>query len=642
MVLAGLLGLSAVPASAATARSVSVKVSTTTPLTSASVTVSGTLTKSPKGTVVKVERKSGSRWVLVKSTRTTTSKGAYTTSIKAPATVAVYPYRTTVAKTSKLKAATSKTVLVEVLRRGTYARPTITTSSLPVTSRGSTYPVELKASEAGTWRLVNGTTLPRGLTMSSNGKLTGTVTAPTGDTVFTVRFSSSTSGRSANATLRIEVKPYIATKALPVAAADQPYSYALRTNGTISGTWSFLGGLPSGMSLDGATLHGTPAAGSSSTLFLTFTPTSSSYAPASTNLPFVVEGAMPSTASATTVDAGSQFACRVKSEDSSLWCWGYNLSGNLGLGEYGSADAVQTTPQAVLPGTTWRSVSTGGFFTACGIKTDASAWCWGQNGSGQVGDGTGFGADSPRRVASNGKTWSSIAAGTDHACAITELGALWCWGSNGVGALGVTTPTDAASTPVRVDTSTWKTVTASNGRTCGIKTDDTLWCWGQGQRTPAQVDAAGWSTVALGYSATCGIRTDGTLWCWGSNRSGQLGLGTTTSATAPTQVGTATTWRSVSSDGGSSGAATCGTQTDGSGWCWGAGESGQLGDGAARSSLVPVRVDATFTWSSISVGDEFACGVKNDGTQRCWGAGGTGQLGAGDLVQQSDVPVSVT
>ncbi|RYJ04738.1 MAG: hypothetical protein EON52_15230 [Actinomycetales bacterium] len=379
------------------------------------------------------------------------------------------------------------------------------------------------------------------------------------------------------------MKDYIATKTLPVAAAGQPYSFVLRTNGNVAGTWTSLGGLPGGISLDGARLSGTPQAGTSTTLFLTFTPRQP-YAAADTRLVYTVEGTMPSTRSSTVVDAGSQFACRVKSEDASLWCWGYNLSGNLGIGDYSPMDAVQPTPQKV-PGA-WRTVATGGFFGACGLRTDDSLWCWGQSNQGQIGDGSLVGANSPRQVTSGGKTWSSVAVGYSHACATTKPGALWCWGDNSSGALGLPAAGNGSSTPVLVDQSTWTAVSAGNNQTCGVKTDGSLWCWGQGDRTPVKVDSATWSDVTIGLGSICGVRTDGTLWCWGSNRSGQLGNGT------------------------------------------------------AQSSLLPVRIDPTSTWSSVAVGDAFVCGVKNDGTQRCWGSGDSGQLGAG-APRRSDVPITV-
>lgn len=112
--------------------------------------------------------------------------------------------------------------------------------------------------------------------------------------------------------------------------------------------------------------------------------------------------------------------------------------------------------------------------------------------------------------------------------------------------------------------------------------------------SPVQVVGTGWSRIATGGSFTCGVKLDGTLWCWGLNNFGQLGGADKATSVLPLQVGTGTTWREVSA----SWQHACATQTDGSAWCWGQNQRGQLGAGntSARSSA-PVRVVGDQQWT---------------------------------------------
>jgi alpha-tubulin suppressor-like RCC1 family protein len=112
--------------------------------------------------------------------------------------------------------------------------------------------------------------------------------------------------------------------------------------------------------------------------------------------------------------------------------------------------------------------------------------------------------------------------------------------------------------PGQVGSHTWKSVVAGTYHTCGVRSDDTLWCWGGGgdvlglgevsvAYVPTQVGTDTWKMVDTTTTHTCGVRSDNTLWCWGWNHAGQLGQGATEpgSSGVPLQVGTLTTWTSV-------------------------------------------------------------------------------------------------
>src|SRR5450759_3921203 len=174
-----------------------------------------------------------------------------------------------------------------------------------------------------------------------------------------------------------------------------------------------------------------------------------------------------------------------------------------------------------------------GYFTGpVASPVKYTAWAWGYNEYGQLGDGTTTSRSTVGQVGTDTR-WASISAGGWHTVAVKTDGTLWAWGYNGYGRLGDGTTTDR-SAPVQVGT-------------------DTHW---------AHVSAGGWHTVA--------VKTDGTLWAWGLNGNGELGDGTTTSRSTPVQVGTDTHWASVAVGSEH----TVAVKTDGTLWAWGANSYG--------------------------------------------------------------------
>jgi hypothetical protein len=174
------------------------------------------------------------------------------------------------------------------------------------------------------------------------------------------------------------------------------------------------------------------------------------------------------------------------------------------------------------------SVALGSYHT-CAIKQDSSLWCWGANWSGQLGDGTDTNRYTPVQIMSSGV--SSVALGSYHTCAVKTDGSLWCWGNNWSGQVGDGT-TQQRVYPVLVANNV---LTASLGErhTCAIKQDRSLWCWGANWYGQVGV-GSGFSvlspnevmqdvlTASAGYYHTCAIKIDGTLWCWGWNYYGQV------------------------------------------------------------------------------------------------------------------------
>src|SRR5690554_560603 len=152
-----------------------------------------------------------------------------------------------------------------------------------------------------------------------------------------------------------------------------------------------------------------------------------------------------------------------------------------------------------------------------------------------------------------------------------------------------------------------------------------------------EVVAPVWEELSVGSAHSCGILADGSLWCWGSNNDGQLGYGgSETSSAEPQRVHGE--WQTVSAGAEHS----CGIQVDGSLWCWGQQEYGRLGDGGSARLAVPspVQVGSDTSWEEVSVGGEQSCGRQGDDLY-CWGFNTNGQLGVvapeSSVVQPSPV-----
>jgi alpha-tubulin suppressor-like RCC1 family protein len=184
-------------------------------------------------------------------------------------------------------------------------------------------------------------------------------------------------------------------------------------------------------------------------------------------------------------------------------------------------------------------------FHGCGVRRDTSLWCWGFNTSGELGLGDTIDRSKPEQSGCPADSdcltgWTAVAAGDFHTCALRDGGELWCWGGGANGQLGTGVIDNGVSHPTRVEMAGWRTITGGGSHTCGIQEDGTLWCWGQNSRgqlgvgdverraVPTQVQVAGsgsWAEVSLGISHSCAIRSDSSLWCWGEDTDGQLGQG---------------------------------------------------------------------------------------------------------------------
>jgi alpha-tubulin suppressor-like RCC1 family protein len=265
--------------------------------------------------------------------------------------------------------------------------------------------------------------------------------------------------------------------------------------------------------------------------------------------------------------AGGGFHTMATKTDGSLWAWGSNNTGNLDSGQLGLGDRIdRSSPVQVGSLYTWNKVACGGSNYTMAIKTDGSLWAWGSNDRGQLGLGNVSGTLSPVQVGSL-LTWKDVSCGERHTMAIKTDGSLWAWGNNQgyapnfYGQLGLGDTTHRSS-PVQVGSLLdWKNVSCGAYHTIATKTDGSLWAWGGndfGQLGLGDINVSRSSPVQVGSlltwkDARCSsfnniaIKTDGSLWGWGNNgSSGELGLGITDYAKySPVQVGSLKNWNSL-------------------------------------------------------------------------------------------------
>jgi len=341
-------------------------------------------------------------------------------------------------------------------------------------------------------------------------------------------------------------------------------------------------------------------------------------------------------------------ACGIK-VDNTLWCWGRNERGQVGDG----TAVNKLVPTQVSGGGTWKNVFINRYSGTCGIKLDDTLWCWGNNSIGQVGDGTQVHKYVPTQV-SGGGTWKNVSAdGFESVCGIKSDDTLWCWGNNSIGQVGDGTFTNKF-VPTQVSGGgAWKNVSTGRTSACGIKSNDTLWCWGANwygqvgdgttvhKYVPTQVSGGGtWKNVSVNnFEGVCGIKSNDTLWCWGENSYGSVGDGTQVNKLFPTQVSGGGVWKNILANRKSY-HGSCGIKSDDTLWCWGVNWFGRIGDGTQVDKLSPIQVNGGGTWKNVSVNDGGVCGIKSDDKLWCWGNNLEGQLGDGTTTYRT-VPTMV-
>jgi alpha-tubulin suppressor-like RCC1 family protein len=280
----------------------------------------------------------------------------------------------------------------------------------------------------------------------------------------------------------------------------------------------------------------------------------------------------------------------------------------------------------------------------CASTNSAELYCWGANIGGRP---TLVGGSTPRltNIVTNGGV----------ACGLAQDGQAWCWGGNQIGEFGLGSTSTGSTIPVPSAGSirfTEITIGQQGSHVCGVATDSVGYCWGgnesgqlgigtKSSAVPTPISVAGgfrWKHIAAEEFHTCGITTTGLTMCWGGNTYGQLGDGTQVERLTPVAVNTPVPLTSV--DVGV--LHSCGLAADGRAFCWGRGDFGYLGDGHSRSvSTTPVKVESQVPFMELSAGWNHSCARDGQGAVYCWGVNDGTFLGTGSTAVAEWLPAPV-
>jgi len=329
--------------------------------------------------------------------------------------------------------------------------------------------------------------------------------------------------------------------------------------------------------------------------------------------------------------------------------------------------------------------------STCAILYNNMLKCWGQNYFGQLGlDNTDARGDAPNEMGANLPVVNigpvAKVAVTYHVCAILLSGAIKCWGLNGFGQLGLGNtvnqgemPNQMSNLPVVSLIGKYTAIAVGPVYSCALRDDGALYCWGvnaQGQLGLGDTNPRGDNpmemgnnlpavdlgtnkkvmAVTLGGTHTCALLDDGAVKCWGDNVDGQLGVGLDKTynigdafgemgnALKSVDLGIGKVVKAISAGSGH----TCALMAEGSVKCWGNNSVGQLGIGNTLNrgnnvdemgdNLPAVDLGDGKIAIAISTGDFHTCALLNDSTTKCWGGNDEGQLGLGDNKNRGDEP----
>lgn len=354
------------------------------------------------------------------------------------------------------------------------------------------------------------------------------------------------------------------------------------------------------------------------------------------------------------VTGGIYHMCAL-SADGTVLCWGTNFYGQLGDGS--GVDRTVPVVTRFLSGYAI-DVAAGQQHT-CAVTKGGQVMCWGLNYWGQVGDGSQVDRHSPVGVLGMASGYQKVAAGRHFSCALSVTGAVKCWGANDRFQLGDGTTTQHL-TPVAVSGlgSGVTAIAAGDDHACALTSGGVVKCWGSismfykdyptspdyhvatwQSATPTTIPGlpGGITAIAAGGGNGCGITSGGGLKCWGDNYQGTLGIGSTfdvSTLAAVDVVGLGSGTQAVAIHGYT----VCAIVPGGAVRCWG---YGAIGNGANDLQPTPVEVTGLSSGvSTIGVGS-VACAVIAGGALQCWGNTTTGALGTGQAVAEALTPTPV-
>ena len=313
------------------------------------------------------------------------------------------------------------------------------------------------------------------------------------------------------------------------------------------------------------------------------------------------------------IAAGDKHTCAI-SLNNSIWCWGDNTYSQLGSSTFSGDFSLVPIQASALPGSRIAKRIVAGTNHTCVLATDGTVWCWGQNGNGNLGDGTFLIRGIPVQ-ALLGRTAVMVSAGGSTTCASLSDDSLKCWGKGNSGQIGNNATLLSNATPVYTSL------------------------------VPASLSVPGSFTVGhleIGSAHSCAISVLGAALCWGDVADGRLGITQEPNVLIPTARASL---GSTASEVAAGGAHTCALLTNGSVTCFGYNDTGQLGQTPtqpASSNATPIVVTLTATATHLSAGKQFTCALLSTAVVHCFGDNASGQLGSDSFGAARETPGAVS
>lgn len=360
----------------------------------------------------------------------------------------------------------------------------------------------------------------------------------------------------------------------------------------------------------------------------------------------------------TAIAAGYFHSCAIDSIGET-YCWGSNRDNQLGSTEpteYCGASRC-SGPPVRLAGAQRFTQLVAGRRHSCGLTAVGSAWCWGYGRDGQLGDGSGTTSPVPVRVA-GGLVFTTLAANatSTSTCGLTASGEAWCWGDNRSSSLGNGSDTGPALVPVQVMSGvSFISISISQTTACGVSTEGDAYCWGDNRHGQLGAGSAGidggppganapvavqgghkFTQVATDGLHSCAVQQTGAVYCWGlhsrmsaaiSRSPRHYGIYTSLPARvgppgSPWVSSTGSPWTAIGVGHGQ----TCALAANGELDCW-----GQLLESPSKSATVtagrPIRIGGDHTYIAFASGGHHDCAIDANGFAYCWGSNNQGQLG---------------